>query len=252
MKLKKILAAEDHGKLDENLKGLYTKQADGKFHLEVEDDDGAELKRAKEHEKGLREIAERDRDTAIAERDAARAEATQLKNDAGKDKNTLREQLTSEYEGKITTLKTDHAKQVAGLEATVKKIFVSDVALRIASELTDVPDLMLPFIEKRLEVEMVNGEPKTRVLAVDGKASAMSPDELRTEFLQDKRFERIIRASNASGGGANGGGGGGGASTKKLKDMNDTERAEWSSRDPVGFQKAVDADKATGAGSIGF
>jgi hypothetical protein len=254
MKLKKILTDVEHAALeDKNIAGLYEKKADGKFHLDVEDSDTTALLNAKEHEKGLREIAERDRDAAKAEAVTLKAEVDRLKADAGKDKNTLRDQLTTEHTEAINKLTSEHAKKVEGLEATVKRIFVSDVALRIASELTDVPDLMLPFIEKRLEVEMVGGEPKTRVLSADGKASAMNPDQLKDEFLHDKRFERIVRGSGANGGGAGGGSGGGGASTKKLKDMGDAERNEWATRDPAGFQKAVDADKnASGAGKLGF
>ena len=94
MKLKKILTSVDG--LDASIAALYEKREDGKFHLLLEDDDGAELKRAKEHEVGLRKIAEQERDAAVAERDAARAERDKLKEDAGKDVNKVREELAAE------------------------------------------------------------------------------------------------------------------------------------------------------------
>lgn len=243
MKLKKILVNLDG--LSDEVAGLYEKKADGKFHLNVEDDDGAELRQAKEHEVGLRKIAEQERDAALAAVETEKAKVATLTNDAGKNVQQVRDQLKAEYEQKLADKDAAHSAKVTALEATVRKVFVSDVAHRIATELTDVPDLLLPLLEKRLSVEIVNGEPLTRVLAEDGKASAMTPTELQQEFLQNKKFERIIRGSGANGGGAGGGSGGGGASGKKLKDMSDAERAAWHGRDPEGFQRAVDADKKT-------
>lgn len=229
--------------LSDELKSLYTQKADGKFHLSLEDDDAEPLRRAKDHEVGLRQIAERDLATRTAELASAQGVINQLQTDAGKDKSTLREQLQAEYAAKETKLKEDHAKETEALTATVKKVYVDDVAFKIANDITDVPDLLLPLIEKRLQVEIIDGKPVTRVLAEDGGASTMTPDELKTEYSQNKKFERIIKGSSASGGGATGGHGGGGAS-KKLSEMGDAERSEWAKRDPVGFQSAVDAQKA--------
>lgn len=229
--------------LSDELKALYEQKADGKFHLKLEDDDAEPLRRAKEHEVGLRQIAERDLATARQELDTAKATITQLQTDAGKDKNQLREQLQQEYADKERKLIEKHTKETEALTATVKKVYVDDVAFKIANDITDVPDLLLPLIEKRLQVEIIDGKPVTRVLKENGEASTMTPDELKQEYSQNKKFERIIRGSNASGGGAPGGHGGGGAS-KKLKDMGDAERAEWHARDPVGFQRAVDAEKS--------
>src|SRR5687768_7705724 len=116
MKLKKILDSLDG--LAEAIAALYTKKADGKFHLELEDDDAEPLRRAKEHEAGLRKIAEQERDAAIAERDAAKTEAAKLKEDAGKDKNQLRDELTADHNRVVTKLKDDHAKETDTLKAS--------------------------------------------------------------------------------------------------------------------------------------
>lgn len=229
--------------LSDELKALYEQKADGKFHLNLEDDDAEPLRRAKEHEVGLRQIAERDLATARQELDTAKAAITQLQNDAGKDKSQLREQLQQEYEERERKLKEAHSKETEALTATVKKVYVDDVAFKIANDITDVPDLLLPLIEKRLQVEIIDGKPVTRVLKENGEASTMTPDELKQEYSQNKKFERIIRGSNASGGGASGGIGGSGA-PKKLKDMNDVERKAYYERDPAGFQRESDALKS--------
>jgi hypothetical protein len=87
---------------------------------------------------------------------------------------------------------------------------------------------------------MVNGEPVTRVLAADGKASNMSPDDLKTEYLQMKKYAGILRASEASGGGASGGDKRGGAPKKKLADMGDAERTQMARENPAEFQRLQD------------
>lgn len=240
MKLKKILDSLDG--LAEAIAALYTKKADGKFHLELEDDDAEPLRRAKEHEAGLRKIAEQERDTAIAERDAAKTEVAKLKEDAGKDKNQLREELTADHNRVVAKLKDDHAKETDTLKASIKKIYVHDVASGIANEITEVPDLIMPLLEQRLQVEIVNGEPVTRVLSADGKASTMTPDELKDEYLQNPKYARIMRANGSSGGGASGGNGGSGA-PKKLSDMTEAERVKMHKEDPAGYKRLVDAAK---------
>jgi hypothetical protein len=77
---------------------------------------------------------------------------------------------------------------------------------------------------------------------VDGKPSALTLADLEKEFVDNKAFAPIIRASNASGGGASGGTGGG--ATKAFKDMNTAERTELYRKDPAAFKRETDALKA--------
>lgn len=239
MKLKKILPNLDG--LAEAIAALYSKAADGKFHLNLEDDDGEELRRAKEHEKGLRQIAERERDEARTELTTVQTELTTLKAAAPKDVQTLRESLTAEYEGKINKLKADHDKEKAGLTDTIKKIFVHDVASGIAKDIAideGAAELLTDTIARRLTVEMVDGSPLTRVLSADGKPSAMTPDELKNEYFTNERYAGIMRASDASGGGASNGKRGSGGS-KKLHEMGDEERTQMQKQDPAGWQRVL-------------
>lgn len=241
MKLKKILETLDG--LDDSLHGLYEKSADGKFHLQVEDDDGEALRRAKEHEKGLRQIAERDLTAAREELAAATGKVKELEGTLNKDTTAIR----ADHERAMAALREEHAKEKAALEGTIRKIYVNDVANRIGTEIgldEGAAELLADNITRRLTVEIVNGEPVTRVLAVDGSPSVASPDDLKKEYLQNPKYAGILRASNASGGGATGGGKGGGA-TKKLSELGDAERAEWYKRDPDGFNRAVAAEAST-------
>lgn len=240
--LKRIL--ENLEGLEENLKPLYKKGADNKFHLDVEDDNRQELLDAKEHEKGLRKIAEQERDTARTELTAAQEKVRELTASQSTGVAQLRQELEASYGTQITKLKADHAKEKEKLESAIKKVFVDEVADKIANKISTVPDILSEVLKKRLSVEIVDGEPITRVLTVDGKASAMTPDDLGKEYFTNEKYAGIMRANDASGGGASGGNKGGGASSKKLADMNDSERKEWNDRDPAGFAAAVEADKS--------
>ncbi len=233
--LKKI--RENLEGLDEKLHDLYEKKADGKFHLKLEDDDAEPLRRAKEHEVGLRQIAERDLNAAREELVAAQSRIQELESQSSRSTQELR----ADHERAVAALKEQFNKEKAGLEGTIREIFVDNVANRIAKDIAidDGAAELLGFsLRQRLQVEMIDGKPVTRVLNADGTASNMSPDDLQKEYLQNAKYSGILRASNASGGGASGGGHGGGA-TKKLKDMGDAERREWFERDPEGFQRAV-------------
>lgn len=238
--LKKILTSVEG--LHEELAKLYTKKDDGKFHLQLEDDDAEPLRRAKEHEAGLRKIAERDLATAREELEKANDRVKELENAQSKDTTALRE----DHERAIARLKDEHRKATENLENVIKKIYVNDVANRIATEIgidEGAAELLAENMGRRLSVEMVDGAPVTRVLGVDGTPSVASPDDLKQEYLQNPKYAGILRASNASGGGATGGGNRGGAS-KKLSEMGDAERAEWFKRDPDGFNRAVAAEAA--------
>lgn len=242
-KLKKILETLDG--LTDVYVDLYEKRDDGKFHLLLEDDDAEPLRRAKEHEVGLRQIAERDLATARQELTNLQTRITELENA----QSSTTQQLRADHERTMNQLKEQHAKDKASLEATIKKIYVNDVANRIANEIAideGAAELLSESIARRLSVEMVNNEPVTRVLNADGTASNASPDALKTEYLQMKKFAGILRASDASGGGANGGGGGGGAPRKKLADMGDAERTKLARENPSEFQRLVDEAREEG------
>lgn len=245
MALKKILPNLDG--LDENVAKLYKKSDDGKFHLDLEDDDGAELKRAKEHEVGLRKIAEQERDKAAGERDAALAKVTELTNAQGKDVQKLREELTADHNRQMSQKDDTHKKEVEGLQGAIKKTFVTGVAQSIAKDIAvddGAAEILAEILQRRLTVEIVNGEPLTRVLGPDGKASTMTPDQLKAEYFTNEKFASIMRASDASGGGANGGDKKGGALNKKLSEMGDAERKKMVAEDPEGFKRLVAAQEA--------
>lgn len=234
--LKKILTSLDG--LSEELAKLYTKKDDGKFHLQLEDDDAEPLRRAKEHEVGLRQIAERDLATARQELETATAKITELEKAQSKDAQSLR----ADHERAVATLQEEHRKATENLEGVIKKIYVNDVANRIATDIAldeGAAELLAENMARRLSVEMVNGSPVTRVLGADGAPSVASPDDLKKEYLQNAKYAGILRGSDASGGGASGGGKDGGA-VKKLADLDEASRVKMAKENPAEFQRLVE------------
>ena len=72
----------------------------------------------------------------------------------------------------------------------------------MAAEISTSPSLLLPHIKARLQADLDGDAPATKVLDRDGKPSAMTVADLSKEFVDNKDFAAIIRATKASGGGA--------------------------------------------------
>lgn len=123
--------------------------------------------------------------------------------------------------------KLEQAEQKAkvkqdALSQQLRTVLVDNVAQTIAGEISTAPELIVPHIQKRLTIDEQDGKMITRVLDGDGKASALSVNELKSEIIADKRFAPIITGSKASGGGANGGQPPAGG--KAFKEMNEAEK----------------------------
>lgn len=223
MKLKKVIDTLEG--LDASLQALYVEREDKKFHLDLEDDDAEPLRRAKEHEVGLRKVAERDLERAKQRVTELESKVGDLEESAGKSVQDLRKTLETSFQQKVDKLTQDHEKEKATLEKSIKKVYVDNVAERIANEISDSPEILLPHLRSRLSVEIVDGEPVTRVTDAAGKASALSPDDLRDEYFTNAKFAPIMRATKGSGSGASNSGGRGGAS-KKFSALTEKERLE--------------------------
>lgn len=111
-------------------------------------------------------------------------------------------------------------------DSSYKKIINSQVVDAAAHQLASsiamdgYDEVLLPHITSRLYSEISDGQVSLKVKGLDGKPSALTIDELKVEFTENKAFERIIKGSSASGGGKPGAGGNGGAKTV-TRDMFD-------------------------------
>ena len=202
----------------ENLRGMYA-ESEGKFRLKVDglEDTGA-LKRAKEHEsKARKEQSERARlaEERLAELEsqsaAAIAEAARKGGDVAA--------LEKSWQEKMDKATAKLAGELSARDSIVRNLTVGNTAQAIAADLAvqGSSKALLPHIERRLTMEMRDGQPVVVVLDASGKPRASTVDELKAEFQADPAFAPLIVASNASGGGGTSGkGGGGGHSLPKT------------------------------------
>lgn len=245
MALKSILTSLDG--LSDDVKKEYTEK-DGKFYLDIEGLDehpgvGA-LKRAKDHEKSLRQKAEEKVTTLEDQLTTKDNEIEGLRTGAVPKDDVAA--LKTSYETKLTQKENEFNEKYGKLNGLVEKHMLDGKALELATEISTVPALLVPHIRGRLKLEEVDGQLSVSVLDATGKPSAASLDDLRKELLSNKNFAPILIGSKASGGGANGGSGGGGAS-KKLSEMNEAERTAFAKDNPEGFRAELAAQQKAAA-----
>lgn len=226
MALKKKITKEEHAKLADALKFEYVEDGDG-FRLDVDgDEDNGPLKRAKDREAQLRRDAEK-------RAKEAEDRLAEIEGDDARKKGDIAT-LEKSWQKKLDDQKAEYEGKVSKLTSHTTKSLVDNVALSVASKISNAPSIILPHIRARLQADFEGDEPKTRVLDKDGKPSAMTIDELSAEFVANKDFAAIITASKASGGAGkpsqNGGGapnpsGNSGNQTADLSKMNPAELA---------------------------
>ena len=138
------------------------------------------------------------------------------------------ESLDKSWSEKLSAKESEYQSQIETLMSTVRQDKVETVAVKLAAELSgEYSDAMLPHVLGRLDVEMVDGQYKTIVKGLDGKRSALTVEELKTELMGNKALAPLIIASQASGAGASGSKSDGGASSNnKAADFRTMSKAD--------------------------
>lgn len=204
-------------------RGLYSEvEGGGGFQLGVDDlpDVGPAL-RAKDHEVAAHAATKaelkRIKDAQKKIEDDARKASDDAALKSG-DLEAYRKSAEKQRADDVAATRAEFEPKVQKLDGTVRRLLVSDVATRLASELavkgSEGP--LAKLITDRLAVEERDGEHITVVRGVDGKPSALSIDDLKKEILGDKALAPLLAGTKASGGGAGGGTRGGGAAGAKT------------------------------------
>lgn len=239
--LKKKLNKAAFEALDEALQALY-KKAEGSdnylLQLEADDDDGAELKKAKDREKRRAETAEKALEKLREELDE------------------LKEQQAAQGDGAldkagVEALKAKHAKELkaaqdvtATREAEINRILVEEKALALASDISTMPELLAEKLGKRMKVVYEDGKAVVKILDEAGEVlDDKKFEDLTAEFVANEKFAPIIIGSKASGGGAAGGSKKGGAQSKKLSEMSATEEAKFANEHPEQYEQMLAAEQ---------
>jgi hypothetical protein len=140
------------------------------------------------------------------------------------------EALRKSADEQIKTLK----EQIKTSENKAREAFLEKQVTDLATQLAGTRAAVLaPHIRNRLVIEAPDGTNIVRVLGKDGKASALSVEDLVKEIKADELFAPVIQAGRASGSGASGagssaGGAGGGAGKPELpKNATPAQKVEW-------------------------
>jgi len=225
--------------LDESTRALYVEK-DGKFVLAIEGapqpEDVSGLK--KKVQELLDEKKAGDERRRQADEDARKA-AEELARKGG-DVEALDKSWTDKHAKALGEKDTE----IGTLRHQVRDLTVGRTAIELAAGLAVAGSerILSRFIEERLDMETRDGRPVVVVRDKDGKPSALSVDELKTEFSNDPAFAPLIAGTRASGGGA-GGAKGGGAAKTKLSDYSEQERIALRRDDPSTFNRLVEEAK---------
>lgn len=226
MKLKRKISQSELDQVSKELQELYTKVGD-EFILNLDDTAFEALKTEKanlKQELDDYKAQEAERIRKAEERAKKKAEEEYSKAKTDKDVEAIEKSWTEKYnklEELHKSLETKHSDYVT-------KTLIDGVVNTMANEISTHPTLISPHIRSRLSVDMTGDAPKVVVLDAQGQRSALTVDELKKSFVDNKDFSAIIKATSANGGAKAGGSPSGtqtGDKPTRLSDMSDQELA---------------------------
>lgn len=227
MKLKRKITQSELDALAEHLKGLYVKQGDS-YILDVEDTAFEELKTEKKAlADELKEYKDKEAERIREAEERAEKRAKEKYEKAKTDKDV--EAIEKSWSEKYDKLEEQHKSLETKHNDYVTKSLIDNVVNTMANEISTSPTLIAPHIRSRLSVDLTSDTPKIIVLDTDGNRSALTVDELKKSFIDNKDFGAIIKATSASGGAKAGGfmsGTPSGEKPKRLSEMSDYELAQ--------------------------
>lgn len=235
MTLKRVIDNLDG--LDEAHKPFYIER-NGKWFLDAEDEpETAALRRAKDREaEAARKLRER-----VAELELTVADKDEEIKNAKPGRKV--DELENSWRQKLADAERKHGETIEKQKKYIEETLIEAEAAKLASMFT-VPKVGGRLVKERLSVEFGEDGPKVRVLDAAGSPSAMSLEDLRKEFVDNKEYAPLIVATRGSGGGAAGSGGGSGSGAgKTFKEMDAIERTELHRTNPTRFAAEVAALK---------
>lgn len=210
------------------------KEVDGQFVLDITGDDLTPLINAKNHVKD---------ELVTTKTKLAKAEQDLLDIRKGVIPKEDMEAIETSYKQKLAEKEAEKSASEKTLTKRLHKATIKAEAQRIASEMSDAPHLMLPYVERRLSVEFNEDDVAVvRVRGADGKASALTLDDLKKELVANPELAPIIRGSKGTGGGTNSNSNpahNGGGAPKKMKDMTEAERVNLFRTNRAEFDRLV-------------
>lgn len=120
------------------------------------------------------------------------------------------EALEKSWADKLKAREAELSQQLESSQTWINELTVGQTATSLAAELAvqGSAKALLPHIRSRLKTEVRDGKPTVVVLDAEGKPSAATIDDLKSEFMNDPAFGPLIVGSKASGPGRPNGSGG--------------------------------------------
>lgn len=120
------------------------------------------------------------------------------------------EALEKSWADKLKAREAELSQQLESSQTWINELTVGQTATSLAAELAvqGSAKALLPHIRSRLKTEVRDGKPTVVVLDAEGKPSAATIDDLKSEFMNDPAFGPLIVGSKASGSGRPNGSGG--------------------------------------------
>lgn len=231
MALKRVVdSIED---VPENLRELYVETPTGKYRLDAEDDDSAELKRAIEKERKNSETLKLALEKFRKEHgDIDPEEFRALKADAEK-REQERAAKAGEWDKVKAQIEEKYGKEIAQrdqalqeTEAAYRRTLLEGAALSAIAAEKGIPAMLMPKVLKHLrdkksdgkfDVVVVDEQGNERISPRSGSDGPMTVAELVTELKADAVWARAFDGSSSSGGGATQNGSNGVASGVRTK-----------------------------------
>lgn len=159
----------------------------------------------------------------------------------------LKQQLVETHNADTTKLKSVNAnlaKEIEALKGVIDNMLIDSSATAAIAEHSGDPELLMPFVRKRMRIAEAEGKKRVEVLGEDGnvklngKGEPINVSELVAEMRGNERFGKLFKASGSSGGGTPpGGGGGGGNHQYKRRSEFKTEGERAAFIDAHGLQE---------------
>lgn len=192
--MKRKITKVEFEALNEVLKAEY-EEKNGAYFAKLEDDDEAitSLKQAKDNEKLSH--AETKAKLKKFEDELANKEAERLR--ASGDVKALEDSWNAKY----TTRESELLKRISDSDNMIKSTQKETILATLASKLVDAKDsrIFKMSVKDRIDVEIVDGSIKHRILDKEGKPSALSIEDFEKELRADQEYSSIVIASQASG-----------------------------------------------------
>lgn len=231
MKFKLKITKAEYEALDDAKKGLYT--ADGEnYKLDVDDVEvAAEMRRGRDREKARADALDAEKKELEARISALEEAGEQAKRKSG----DITE-IEKGWQKKLDKAKADGDAAVMKLKKQLETVMIDGELAKIASEIFVKPGRDVRLLKDRVYVEFEGENAVLRVRDKEGKASALTLEDLKKETVDNADYKDILVGSKATGSGGSGGNNGGGAA-KKPHELNDAERTELFRTNPTEFNR---------------